>query len=1467
MKKTLHLVTCFLLCMSFSIQAQFVSVGSGGYTTSFPGMDSEGRNAFPPGTPQISGNAAGKPVPTNDWWSSLIKYDHTNNLFNYPLALRTVNEGLVVSYIVPSSGPNGSSEPMDDTKPVTVGVSGINAAKCTVADYSDWTVTMNWNDGTHNFSATAGIAMPFLYFAKNDNDVAQISVSQGTVSIDNEMLVITNSKNGSDYAVYAPSGSTWIKNGSVYTSGLNGKNYWSIAFLPPTAPSIPSVAAEYKKYAYVFPSGTTVSWKFDESTSKMTTVFKVKTEVKEGSDTCVLMGLLPHQWAHLAQGSNVPAGYIYPSIRGQIKTLAANSFSVENTFHGILPTLPNLPNYSQGYNPAKMEEKISMIENEGLATWTDSYNEGQVMNRLIQTARIAGETGDTAALNKIVLTVKERMEDWLKAESGEVAFLFYYNTAWSALLGYPAGHGQDNNINDHHFHWGYFINAAAFLEQYSPGWADDWGAMVDLLVRDAASADRNDPMFPFLRSFSPYAGHCWANGFATFPMGNDQESTSESMQFNTSLINWGTITGNKTVRDLGIYLYTTEQTAIEEYWLDKNERSFKPGYNFSLASRIWGNGYDNQTFWTGDIEAAYGIELYPVHGGSLYLGQDTVYVKKLWDEICSNTGILSNEANPNLWHDIMWEYLSFIDPEKAIQLYDSYPERTLKFGVSDAQTYYWLHSMNALGRVNVSITADYPMATSFYKNGVTTYVAQNFTSVPLTVSFSDGYTLEVPAHRLATNRDTDVSGVIASDFDQAFPGGSVNLKVITSGTGIDKVEIFDGNALIGTPAAEPFTLKASGLGLGIHKFYAKIYKGNLFSISNIISVRVGSQVPYTGYPAEIPGTIEAGLYDSFEGGPGQGISYLDVSRTNEGDFRTNEYADAGMNAIEGATIGWISGGEWLEYTVDVKTPGIYDLNARYSSGNTSGGGPFHVDLDGMKISADISMPYTGGWDTWKTMNIKNLELTPGIHILRAVFDNGEFNLGKMSFDYKSPLAFIPPVADAGENIRVLLPLTSGSLDGSKSTGPGGQVLNYQWKQVYGPSMIIFSDSTDVSPDISNLEKGIYECSLRVGYGSYYSESTVKVIVTELLNLSPFVGITSPQENSSFYMGKTVVLYANATDLDGSIAGVSFYDGEELIGEVSAFPFKIDWTASSIGLHSVTAVATDSDGSSSVSAPVGINITSPPSCEGGPKNGDFTYRFTPDKNNPFLTFIPSASGTGSPTCILYYGTASSGPYPGYPVKPNVPYRITATEGSTVYFYYTYSFSGGEKNNSDALLSYEIGSCTGSDPYLTVIPAVLSVKGTANSKASFTVDTNVDCSVLSDQSWLTVSADTVSKYTTITVTAEANPLAIQRTAHLNISGNGVTSKTVTVNQAAGTTSVSLSGDEGISIYPDPAGDEIFIKGISGKTQAGIYDVCGNLVMTKELYPGTEKIDLVQLGSGVYMIRLQTGKNAVIRRFVKR
>ncbi len=1313
LRPSLYFFVLLLLINPAAVLAQTTTVGSASYTNTFPGTDEAGRNGFPSGTPQLSGNALGKPVPTNDWWSSLIKEDHVNNLFNYPMAMKTVNSGLVVSYI-----PWGV---FDDQEPIIVGVTGLNASRTTVSDYSDWTVSMNWDDGTHRIDVTAGIAMPFLYFNKASDDEVSIKVNLGDVTVSGEMLIIENARNDGDFVFYAPAGSTWTQSGSTYTSDLNGKDYWSMAMIPLTATSVSTVAEEYKEYAYVFPANTTTSWNYNETTGQVKTDFLVETDIKEGTAANVLMGLLPHQWANLSTDSPQPQQYSYTSVRGEIKTMAGNTFSVENTFSGILPTMPYLANYSDGFSPAEMESKIAQLENDQLATWTDSYNEGQVMNRLIQTARIADQTGNIEARDKMIATIKERLEDWLTVESSEVAFLFYYNSDWSAMLGYPAGHGQDSNINDHHFHWGYFIHAAAFMEQFEPGWADEWGEMINHLVRDAASPNRNDELFPFLRNFSPYAGHCWANGFATFPNGNDQESTSESMQFNSSLIHWGTITGNDEIRDLGIYLYTTEQTAIEEYWFDMDERNFKEDQQYGMVSRVWGNSYDNGTFWTSDITASYVIEMYPIHGGSFYLGQNQDYVSKIWEELKVNTGILGNDDNPNLWHDVIWKYLSFIDPEEAIALYNARPDRTLKFGVSDAQTYHWLHSINAMGAVKEEITADYPIAAAFEKEGKLTYVAHNYGDSPVTVTFSDGYQLTVPAMQMATSRDIAVSAALTSDFNRAYANGSVNLSAVIDGDGVTKVEFIDGSTLIGERTEAPFEIKATNLSLGMHGLYARVYVGEDFNVTNTVSVQVGEQVPYLGVPFDIPGTIEAGHYDKFEGGNGQGISYSDVSATNEGDYRTDEGADVAFIAAEGATLGWIAGGEWVEYSVNVKDPGIYDMTFRFASDNDNGGGPFKLELDGQVISDAISVNSTDGWNSWESMTVSDLPFAGGDHVLRLSFENGEFNLGKMTFELKGELPYSQPVAEAGANIVVVMPESQATLDGSASSDPANGDLTYDWTQVFGPSVVGYSDNTVASPQISGLEEGVYLFELTVDNGSYSAKDQLYVIVSESTSIIPFVSIISPESGAEFIEGKPFTINATASDLDGTVTQVEFFVDANSIGTDVEAPFSMEWSGE-IGNYTLTAVATDNGGATATSQPVAIEVKEAPSCEGEATNGDFKYLFSDDAENPTITFIPNETGVGSPNCILYYATSQGQAFPGYNVTPNVPFTLNAEAGSTVYFYYTYSYPGlGDKTTIDDVLSYKVGTCRAEEEPATLEMANATLSIDENSTAGTVVGT--------------------------------------------------------------------------------------------------------------------------------------------------
>ncbi|MCK8521298.1 glycosyl hydrolase [Aquimarina sp. D1M17] len=1339
-------VICILI-LSFlhkDLHAQIVPIGNGSYTTTFPGVDIAGRNGFPSGTPWVSGEAASKPIPTNDWWSDMIKTDHGGKAFNYPLSFRSLAEGLNINYTIPLvSNAIEYRQPMSDVKSIVIGTENLGEPNSTVSDHSDWSVTMNWGN---QFYSTVNIGSPFVYFEKsNTAGAAKVAVNfnQAGVTTNGNKLIIQNNMNNSNYVVFAPSGSTWIGSNGVYTSTLNGKNYWSMVLLP-FGVDVNTAISDYEKYAFVFPDNTRVDWDYNETNGQVRTTFTITTDVKEGSHNQILQGLLPHQWDRLSSGSPSPNGYEYHSVRGTIKTLEGNTFTVQNTFSGILPTLPDLGKYTSGFDLGALASTVDQIKNDGLAEWTDSYNQGQDMNRLVQAARIANQIGDIEARDQLINTVRVRLEDWLSAENGEVSFLFYYNSDWDALIGYPAGHRQDTNLNDHHFHWGYFIHAASAIEQFNPGWAAQWGEMINLLVRDAANPSRTDSMFPFLRNFSPYGGHSWANGFSTEPFGNDQESTSESMQFNSALIHWGTITNNKEIRDLGVYLYTTELSTIQEYWFDVEQRSFQPEYQYDMVARVWAGGYDNGTWWTNDVAASYGIQLYPIHAGSLYLGHRKDYVDRVWLEMTQNTEVLNNVPNANLWYDTYWKFLSFADPQKALDLYRAYPSRDIKVGISDTQTYHWLHTMVSLGQLANEITADYPIAAAFRSNETTTYVAHNYGNSPITVRFSDGYSLNVPSNSMATSRDIEVQVILQTNTLEIPSGGNVDLTATVTGAGVTKVEFYANETLLGTDTTAPYTINSGALPAGFPKVYAKAFVGNNFNLSNSIGIQVGSQLAYQGTLMTIPGTIESGHFDVFEGGNGQGITYSDNTAYNEGNFRQDEGVDANTDDNEGATVGWIDPGEWLEYTVNVNNPGLYKITMRYASGNTNGGGPFWFEQEGSKISDDITVPFTGtDWNVWQDVVTEDVNLVAGEQVIRVRVGEGGFNLGRMTFEYTGPSddRVLSSIQITPENSIINIgqsqqfsaqgydqfgDLFASSFNWSSSGGTIDQngLFSSSDSGVYTIIAASGGISANVQVTVNSLATGIVipgvieaenykDGGEGIGYsdvdagntGGAYRNDNVDIEVTGDSAGGHNVGWIEAGEWLAYNIDATAG--SQRYNIDFRVAspsgGGSFHlelDGVS-ITDIITVPITGNWqsyttvTVNDISISSgirELRLVFDSNGFNINYVEFKEKVTGNNECSGISSNEQYRFTISSDSQNPSITFIPEISGVGDNICILYYGTSPSGSYPGYIVTPGQPYQINAILGQTIYFYYTYSLpTGGENNTFNMRNEFTVGNC--------------------------------------------------------------------------------------------------------------------------------------------------------------------------------
>jgi len=154
------------------------------------------------------------------------------------------------------------------------------------------------------------------------------------------------------------------------------------------------------------------------------------------------------------------------------------------------------------------------------------------------------------------------------------------------------------------------------------------------------------------------------------------------------------------------------------------------------------------------------------------------------------------------------------------------------------------------------------------------------------------------------------------------------------------------------------------------------------------------------------------------------------------------------------------------------------------------------------------------------------------------------------------------------------------------------------------------------------------------------------------------------------------------------------------------------------------------------------------CAQDAENGDYRYEISSDLNNPTITFIPLDGNAGTPTCILYYGTGT-GTYPGYSITPNVPYQINASQGAQINFYFTYSYNGGERNNSNSPNSFIVGECASSDATDDATLSSISVNNTPLSGFS-TQTTSYTCSLpIGETNVPTVSVSTSNANATYSI----------------------------------------------------------------------------------------------------------------------
>jgi hypothetical protein len=132
----------------------------------------------------------------------------------------------------------------------------------------------------------------------------------------------------------------------------------------------------------------------------------------------------------------------------------------------------------------------------------------------------------------------------------------------------------------------------------------------------------------------------------------------------------------------------------------------------------------------------------------------------------------------------------------------------------------------------------------------------------------------------------------------------------------------------------------------------------------------GGQRPYPGENS-IPGVIESEDYDT----GGEGVAYHDTTPGNSGGACRSDDVDIELCSEGGCNVTDIEAGEWLEYLVDVKSAGLYQIEVRVASADA--GGSFHIESGGVDVTGGVSFTATGGGQNWTNVAASNVLLRAG----------------------------------------------------------------------------------------------------------------------------------------------------------------------------------------------------------------------------------------------------------------------------------------------------------------------------------------------------------------------------------------------------------------------------------------------------------------------------------------------------------
>eukprot|EP01125_Pyxidicula_operculata_P018918 TRINITY_DN678_c0_g1_i1.p1 TRINITY_DN678_c0_g1~~TRINITY_DN678_c0_g1_i1.p1 ORF type:complete len:733 (+),score=123.68 TRINITY_DN678_c0_g1_i1:113-2311(+) len=328
------------------------------------------------------------------------------------------------------------------------------------------------------------------------------------------------------------------------------------------------------------------------------------------------------------------------------------------------------------------------IKNAEPGDW-DIYGYGKYVAALARLSLIAEELGDLDSAKLARDKLKLKITPWLNRVTYRDTFL--YDTTWGgtiSAMGWLDG-GRDygsGKYNDHHFHNGYYIYAAAVIVKAEPNWPLI-PQIIDL-IRDVANPSSDDPYFPITRHFDWFTGHSWAMGLDFVPDGKNQESTSEAVNCYYAIMLFGMALGNDHMRDLGRLMATAEIRGARKYWhMDKVSSIYPEEFSANaIVGVMWSDKADYATFFGDLIEYIHCIQMLPFTP----ITEDLLKRPWLDYEYSVLSPILTKRTVAEEWKAYIYEDWAIINKDAAWTKSLTLTNAAFEHGNTRSNLYWWI---------------------------------------------------------------------------------------------------------------------------------------------------------------------------------------------------------------------------------------------------------------------------------------------------------------------------------------------------------------------------------------------------------------------------------------------------------------------------------------------------------------------------------------------------------------------------------------------------------------------------------------------------------------------------------------------------------------------------------------------------------------------------------------------------------